>query len=84
MRNVLVVLGVVAYLAVGGFPYLFSGLLAPPAGVAFLMVGWALGLVATLLLARRRSLWVLAAAPLAIAFWCATLTAGEYLFGWTA
>ncbi|TAK74038.1 MAG: hypothetical protein EPO16_11450 [Dehalococcoidia bacterium] len=84
MRTFLVGAGLVLYLVSGVFPYLGSFLVAPPAGVAFLYAGWTLGLVPTLMLARRRSMMVLAAMPAAIAFWLIVLTIGERLYGWTA
>lgn len=84
MRTAFIALGVAMYLATGVVPYLASTLVAPPVGVAFLAAGWAAGLAAAVLLARRQSLWVLATAPLALAFWAAVVSAGERFLGWTA
>lgn len=80
----LIAIGLGLYVVTGVFPYLGSSLLAPPPGVAFLYAGWTLGLIPTIRLARSRSLMVLLAMPVAIAFWLLVLTIGERLFGWTA
>lgn len=72
------------YLVIGLFPYLSSGLLAPPYGVIILMVCWGIGLVLTWRLARTRPVLSLVAVPAALAFWWAFITAGGLLFGWTA
>ena len=66
-----------------GFPYLFSGLLAPLWAVGVLVLIW-LGL--SVLLVRTRSngprdLW---APVLAAALWLAAMSAGEGLLGWSA
>jgi hypothetical protein len=66
------------------FFYLASGLLAPLAGVLFLLAGWVVLLVAAIRLRRPRP-WLAALAPAAsIAFWAAVLTFGNRVFGWTA
>jgi hypothetical protein len=75
---------IVLYLAIGVFPYLSSGLLAPLYGVIVLMVCWGIGLVITWRLARTRPVLSLLAVPVALAFWWAVLTAGDVFLGWTA
>ena len=73
---------VVLHLVIG-FPYLFSGLLAPLWAVGILVAIWvALGV----LLIRTRSngprdLW---APVLGAAIWLAALNAGDGLLGWSA
>ena len=84
MRTVIITLTVAVYVAMGVFPYLATVLFAPLTGVAFLLAAWALGLVGMLLLARRRSWWVLAGPLLAAAFWALVATIGERAFGWMA
>ena len=82
-RTLLVVwLGV--YLVMLVFPFAASMLLAPAAGVAFLIAGWAVGLVALIRLVCVRSRWVLAVPFVALAFWAATVTFGDLVLGWTA
>lgn len=74
----------VVYFAMLAFPFLASTLLAPAEGVAFLLAGWAAGLALVIWLVRRRSRWALAMPVLALAFWVATVWAGDVLLGWTA
>lgn len=77
------VAGIAAHLATV-FLYLASGLVAPPAGVLFLLAGWAVVLVAAIRLRRPRP-WLAALAPAAsVAFWVAVLTFGDWVLGWTA
>ena len=77
------VAGIAAHLATV-FLYLASGLVAPPAGVLFLLAGWAVVLVAALRLRRPRP-WLAALAPAAsVAFWVAVLTFGDWVLGWSA
>lgn len=66
-----------------GFPYLFSGLLAPLWAVGVLMVIW---VALAVLLVRTRSegprdLW---APVLAAAIWLGAMSAGDALLGWSA
>ena len=84
LRAALIVIAIGLYVVLGVFPYLASGLLAPPVGVAFLMAAWLGGLVTAIWAARRRSLLTLAMPLIAIAFWAVVVTLGEQLFGWTA
>ncbi|MEX2446180.1 MAG: hypothetical protein WD734_02485 [Dehalococcoidia bacterium] len=84
MRSLTNVVVLVIYLGIGVFPYAASTLVAPPLAVVALMVAWALGLGATVLLIRRGSRWALASPPLALLFWVVYLTLGERLLGWTA
>lgn len=75
--------GIAAHVATV-FLYLASGLLAPLAGVLFLLAGWAVLLVLAIRLRRPRP-WVAALAPVAsIGFWAAVLTFGDWVLGWTA
>ena len=82
LQKAVVVVGLVAYLATG-FVYLTSGLVVPMPWLAVLWVVWLVGLWLVARLFRAWSWWVLAAAPLAAAFWFLYLTAGERLLGWT-
>jgi hypothetical protein len=83
-RRLLQVAGVLAYLLIGVFPYLASGLLVPPAAVAVLGGAWALGLFLTIRLARRRPGLTPLAPAAGLLFWYLFVTAGELIFGWTA
>ena len=75
--------GIAAHVATV-FLYLASGLLAPPAGVLFLLAGWTVLLVLAIRL-RRAWPWLAALTPAAsIGFWAAVLTLGNWVFGWTA
>ena len=83
LANAAALVGIVAHVATV-FLYLASGLLAPLAGVLFLLGGWAVLLVAALRLRRSRP-WLVALTPAAsIGFWAAVLTFGSWVFGWTA
>jgi hypothetical protein len=84
VRVTAIVVAVGLYLVLGVFPYLASVLLAPPAGVAFLMAAWLGGLVIAVWAARQRSLLALAMPLVAIALWAVVVTVGEQLLGWTA
>jgi hypothetical protein len=72
------------YLMIGVFPYLSSGLVAPPYAVVILMACWGAGLVLAWRLARRRPVLSLLLVPAALAFWWVFITAGELVLGWTA
>ena len=74
----------VVYFAMLAFPFSASTLLAPAAGVAFLVAGWAAGLALVIWLISRRSRWAMAMPVLALAFWAATVWAGDVFLGWTA
>lgn len=81
--NAASLVGIAAHVATV-FLYLASGLLAPLAGVLFLLAGWVVLLVAALRL-RRSHPWLVALTPAAsIGFWAAVLTFGDWVFGWTA
>ncbi len=82
--RILALVGLVLYLATGGFPYLASGLVAPMWGIAVLWLGWLVGLWLTIRLFRGDSAWALAMPVLAIVFWWVVITLGENLFDWTA
>lgn len=81
-RRVGVVLGLVAFLATG-FLYLTSGLVVPGGGLIVLWLVWLAGMWGVARMVTGWSLWVLAAAPAALAFWGAYLWFGETVFGWT-
>ena len=78
------ILGLVAYLGIGVFPYLSSGLMVPG---PWLFVLWGIWLIGTFLAWRTfqsRPVMVLLFAPAAVAFWFIFVTMGEQLLGWTA
>jgi hypothetical protein len=76
-------IGIAAHVATI-FLYLASGLVAPLAGVLFLLAGWALLLVAAIRLRPSRP-WLVALTPaFSIVFWALVLTFGNWVFGWTA
>lgn len=77
-------LGLVAHVGLGLFPYLFTGLLAPPYGVAIVFVGWFALLGLAIMWWRPRPLLVLLVPVLAIAWWFAVLFFGDFVLGWTA
>ena len=66
------------------FLYLASPLVAPLAGVLFLLAGWALLLFGAIRLRRRRPWLVLLTPVVSIGFWAAVLTFGDWVLGWTA
>ncbi len=65
-------------------PLLVMGLVAPPLGVALLLVIWATLAVAAIVLLRRRPLLVPAIPALIIALTIAFLIFGDLVLGWTA
>ena len=78
------IVGLLAYLLVGVFPYLPSGLMVPG---PWLYILWAIWLGGALLAWRTfqsRPVMVLLFAPAAVAFWFIYVTVGEQLLGWTA
>lgn len=76
-------LGMVA-LAVVGFFYLASGLVAPLWAVVVLMAIWIGLAVIGIIWFRRHPLRVLALPVAAAAIWWIAITLGERLLGWTA
>ena len=77
-------LAVGLHVAVGLFPYLASGLMAPPAGLVVLGVIW-IGLFVVVWRWRPNPpLWLLAVPVAALALWFAVMWLGDTLFGWTA
>jgi hypothetical protein len=84
VQKVLGVIGLVAYLVVGMFPYLPSGLMVPLVGLWGLWVAWLFGAVLTWRTFRSRPAWTLVSAPAALVFWFVYVSIGERLFGWTA
>lgn len=76
-------MGIVAHVATV-FLYLASGLVAPLAGVLFLLAGWSLLLYLAIRLRRTRP-WLVLLTPVAsIALWAGVLTFGDWVLGWTA
>lgn len=83
LANAAALIGIAAHVA-SIFLYLSSGLVAPLAGVLFLLAGWAVLLVGAIRLRPARP-WLVALTPVAsIGFWAAVLTFGSWVFGWTA
>ena len=78
------IVGLVAYLIVGVFPYLSSGLMVPGPWLFILWAVWVVGLAFAWRTFRRRPVMVLLFAPVAVAFWFLYVTVGEQLLGWTA
>lgn len=73
-----------AAMAVIGFFYLASGLVAPLPAVIGLMVVWGILVILGLRWFRRRPLRVVVLPVVAVAVWLAVITLGERLLGWTA
>ncbi len=65
------------------FPYLASGLVAPPYGVLALWTVWGAFLALILRLLRARAPLALLVPPVALAVWFAALSLGEALLGWS-
>ncbi len=65
------------------FPYLTSGLVAPPIGVLALWLVWGAFLALILRLLRTRAALTLLVPPVALAVWFAALSLGEALLGWS-
>ena len=83
-QKVLGVVGLVAYLIVGAFPYLTSGLMVPGPWLFIVWAVWLIGAVLAWRTFQRSPVWVLAFAPAAVAFWFVYVSLGEQLLGWTA
>jgi hypothetical protein len=73
-----------AALAVIGFFYLSSGLVAPLWAVVGLMIIWLTLVVVGIVWFRRHPLRVLLLPVAAVGIWFGVLTLGERLLGWTA
>ncbi len=82
-RRVLVILGALLYVA-SGWLYLGAGLVVPAMVAPLLWAIWLTGAWFIGRAVRRWSLWTLAGAPSAVAFWAGFVSIGEWLFGWTA
>ena len=83
LANAAALIGIAAHVATI-FLYLVSGLVAPLAGVLFLLAGWAVLLVVAIRLRPSRP-WLVAVTPaVSIGFWAAALTFGDWVLGWTA
>ena len=83
-RKIWGIVGLLAYLLVGFFPYLASGLMVPGPWLFILWAIWLAGAVLAWLTFQRRPLRVLIFAPAAVAFWFLYVTAGEQFLDWTA
>jgi hypothetical protein len=79
------VAAVVAFLLLApvGFFYAASGLLVPGPWLFLLWAVFVVLVVVAVLLARRRSYWVLSVPVLGGAFWWGVVSAGEAWLGWT-
>ena len=75
-------LGLVAYIAVGLFPYSASFAILPTGAVVVLMALWAFGLMWTVRIARTAPDWTPAGAITAAAVWVVAVQGGDALFGW--
>jgi hypothetical protein len=82
--RILGLIGLILYVVTGVFPYAASGLVAPLWGIAFLYLGWGIGLFLTVILYRRRSPLALVMPVAALVFWWAVISIGEAAFDWTA
>jgi len=82
--KVLGIVGLLAYLVVGVFPYLASGLMVPGPWLYILWATWVMGLILAWRVFRVRPAMTLAFAPAAVAFWFLYVNLGEQLLGWTA
>lgn len=80
----IVIVSLLAYMVVGFFPYLVSGLIVPNEAVAVLMICWFVGLLLTARLAAAQPLLAPVGVVGAILFWFAFVTLGSSLFGWAA
>jgi hypothetical protein len=73
-----------AAMAVIGFFYLSSGLVAPLWAVVGLIIVWSVLVVIGIWWFRRHPFRVLLLPVVAVLIWFAVLTLGERLLGWTA
>jgi hypothetical protein len=69
---------------VAALPFLFSGLVAPPWGVAVLWVVWVALLAVALRVRVVAPWWTLAVGPGAVAVLIAVVSLGDAVLGWTA
>ena len=83
-QKVLGIIGLIAYLAVGVFPYLSSGLVVPFPWLLLLWGLWLVGLFLAWRTLQSRPVMVLLFPVAAVALWFLYITAGEQLLGWTA
>jgi len=83
-NRVLGIIGLLAYVVVGVFPYLASGLMVPGPWLYILWAIWVMGLAMAWKVFRNRPAMSLLFAPLAVAFWFLFVWIGEQLLGWTA
>lgn len=83
LRTAAAVVGVLLMLPVG-VQYLVSGLVVPEPDLYGMYLLYGAFLVGAVLLARRRTWWVLAVAPAAVATWFVLITLGGQFWGWQA
>ena len=77
-------LAVALHVAVGLFPYMASGLMAPPEGLVVLALIW-IGLFVVVWRWRPNpAVWLLAVPIAALALWFAVMSLGDAVLGWTA
>ena len=76
--------GFFLHLVIGVFPYAASGLLAPLYGIALVYVGWFALLFFALKWWNKTPLRVLLVPVIALVWWFALMTFGEFVLGWTA
>lgn len=76
--------GFFLHLVIGVFPYAASGLLAPLYAIAIVYVGWFVLLFFVLRWWNRTPYRVLLVPVIALAWWFAFLSFGEYVLGWDA
>ena len=83
-RTIAIVVGLVVQGLVLVFMYVPSGLLVPGwAWVLIVAIGVGFGVI-SVVLARKKSLAVLAVPVVSALTWLAYVSAGEAIFGWTA
>ena len=78
------ILGLVLHLAVGVFPYAFSGLLVPIIGTAALYVVWLVLAVVAWRIRGHRTPAPLLVPLFALGLWWAVITLGERFLDWNA
>ena len=76
--------GIVAYLLVGAFPYAASYFILPAGIVLVLVALWAFGLMWAVRIAHTTPAWALAPPIVAVAIWVVIVQGGDAVFGWIA
>ena len=77
-------LGLLFYGMLGAIPYMASGLVVPPFGVAILLICWVLGLVVAIRESKRWPWAAPIAAGAALLFWVLFVQLGSWILGWSA